>query len=64
MRALTFLAVMAVLIVPVAIQHWHFRRAARRSIPAAPDNQPGTDARLLAACQHIANPDTRREDTP
>lgn len=46
------------------VHHAETRRARRRT-PAAPDNQPGTDAVLLLACRYIssqplADPDTSR----
>jgi hypothetical protein len=62
MRAITYLAVMAAMVIPVAWQHRQLRRAARRSIPAAPDNQPGRDDHLLADCQHIDR--QTRKETP
>lgn len=56
------LACLAVMVIPVAIHCRILARAAARRIPAAPDNQPGTDTRLLATCQHIHR-QTRKEDT-
>lgn len=41
---------------------WHHDQ--RRRVPAAPDNTPGTDTRLLTACHAIYHPPTRKEDTP
>lgn len=63
MRAITYLAVMAVMVIPVAWQHRQLRRAARRSIPAAPDNQPGRDTTALWTCRRInALPATSRKE--
>jgi hypothetical protein len=62
MGLLAYLACMTAIVAPViAYERHQLRRAAWRSTPAAPDNQPGSNARLLAACEHIANPDSRKE---
>ena len=63
MTAAGWVAVMAVLAIPVAIQCRLLARAARRSIPAAPDNKPGTDPQLLWVCRRIdRQPYTRKEN--
>lgn len=62
MRALAYLAVMAVIVIPVAIHCRLLDRAAARRIPAAPDNQPGRDPQLLWECRHIAR--QARKETP
>jgi hypothetical protein len=64
MRAITYLAVMAVMVIPVAWQHRQLRRAARRSVPAAPDNQPGRDPQLLWECRRIDRQTPRKETRP
>jgi hypothetical protein len=61
MRALAYLACMAVMVIPVAIQCRLLARAARRSIPAAPDNQPGRDPQLLWECRYIDRQPPRKE---
>lgn len=63
MNAAGWIAVMAVLAIPVAVQCRLLARAARRSIPAAPDNRPGTDMDLLISCRRIdRQPYTRKEN--
>lgn len=63
--ALLFLACMAVMCVPVAIQYRAFIRAAHRSIPAAPDNQAGSDTTDLWTCRRInALPTATRKEKP
>jgi hypothetical protein len=62
-NAAGWITVMAVLAIPVAVQCRLLARAARRSIPAAPDNQPGTDMDLLISCRRIdRQPYTRKEN--
>jgi hypothetical protein len=62
MGLLAYLACMTAIVAPViAYERHQLRRAAWRSTPAAPDNQPGTSDQLLAACERIADTDSRKE---
>jgi hypothetical protein len=62
MGLLAYLACMTAIVAPViAYERHQLRRAAWRSTPAAPDNQPGSSQQLLATCEQIANPDIRKE---
>ncbi|MDF2707036.1 MAG: hypothetical protein K0R62_2688 [Nonomuraea muscovyensis] len=54
----------AVMFVPLVIQCRLLARAARRSIPAAPDNKPGTDMDLLIDCRRIDRQPYTRKETP
>ncbi|MFC9285670.1 hypothetical protein [Streptomyces sp. NPDC057052] len=60
---LLLLACLAVMVIPVAIHCRILARAAARRIPAAPDNQPGTDIDLLISCRRIDR-QTRKENRP
>jgi hypothetical protein len=63
MGLLAYLLCMTAIVAPViAYERHQLRRAAWRSTPAAPDNQPGSNAQLLAACEQIASADTRKEN--
>lgn len=59
--ALATITIVGALAITVAFRRLH--QAAHRSIPAAPDNQPGTDTSTLTTCQRIAaQPATSRKE--
>jgi hypothetical protein len=65
MGLLAYLVCMTAIVAPViAYERHQLRRAAWRSTPAAPDNQPGSNAQLLKACQDINRQPARKENRP